>query len=95
MALTKQQAAANARAAKAAKLEAAADVSAPEPRAEANDIEPTSYVYNGGLNAVEVFIESLGTTYEFRKGEPVHLAHPVEGLDGHPDFERVEAGGAQ
>lgn len=51
--------------------------------------EPTSYVYTGGQNAVVVVIG--GTAYDFRKHEPVHLAHPDAGLDGHPDFARVEA----
>lgn len=85
-----------------ARTEARADTSTPDQHDlqalaqagydEANGIqpapEPTSYRYVGGLNAVLVVIGD--TSYDFRKGDPVHLAHPNKGLDENPDFERVE-----
>jgi hypothetical protein len=101
MVMTKQESAAKAREAKAekARLEAAADVAKPEPRdlqaeaqagyAEVSGIDPTSYVYVGELNAVQIVVD--GSTYDARKNDPVHLPHPVKALDEHPDFERVPA----
>ena len=101
MALTKAEAAARARAAKAAKLEARADTEQPSVERDltaeaeagyrqANDLpEPASYVYIGGQPAVVVVID--GTSYDFRHGDPVHLAHADAGLDKHPDFKRLKA----
>lgn len=86
------------------KVEARADTSTPSSteqdlQAEAErgyrqatglEPEPTSYAYIGGMNAVVVVVD--GTSYDFRHGDPVHFGHPVQGLDEHPDFERVEVG---
>lgn len=103
MALTKAQQAAKAKA--AGPIEAAADTAQPaRPGWEADYLEqlagegyreaagvpqPTSYVYEGPLAAVVVVVGD--TAYDFRLGEPVHLAHPAPGLDRHPDFRRVPA----
>lgn len=75
------------------RVEARADTSTPsttDPTSAPAEVAPTTYRYVGGMNAVVVVVD--GTGYDFRHGEPVHLAHPVEDLDANPDFERVEAG---
>lgn len=82
---------------KTGQVEAAADTSQPGLEAKAQAAaaetgvplppEPTSYRYLGPQDAVVVVID--GTSYDFRKGEQVHLAHPDKGLDDHPEFERV------
>jgi hypothetical protein len=83
---------------KSTQVEARADTSTPDLAdqakagyAEASGIDPTSYRYIGGLDMVVVVVG--GTAYDFRKGDPVHLAHPDKGLDDNPDFERVEEAG--
>ncbi len=73
------------------KTEARADTSTPSVESADLAVEPTSYRYIGGQQAVVVVID--GTGYDFRHGEPVHLAHPNKGLDDNPDFERVEEAG--
>jgi hypothetical protein len=73
------------------KPEARADTSTPDVVAPGHDIDPTSYRYIGRLDAVLVVVGD--TSYDFRKGDPVHLANPVQGLDDNPDFERVEEAG--
>ncbi len=72
------------------KPEARADTSTPDVH-DGADVEPTSYRYIGGLDAVLVVVGD--TSYDFRKNDPVHLANPVKGLDDNPDFERVEEAG--
>jgi hypothetical protein len=83
MAMTKQQAAAKARAAKAAKLQAQAEAG----YSEASGVQPTTYVYVGSKDAVIVVID--GTRYEFRPHELVHLPNSVPFLDEHKDFRKV------
>lgn len=101
MVMTKQESAAKAREARAAKLEAAADTSKPDDKrdlqAEAQAAyeevtgqakpDPAAYKYIGGLN--EVIVIQDGTAYEFRVHALVMLPHAEPGLDGHPDFKRV------
>jgi hypothetical protein len=81
MPMTKAEAAAKARDAKATKLEAAADVARPE----APELTLHTYRYAGGMPSI-VVVSPDGTAHEVARGEAITLPHELN----HTDFVKVK-----